>query len=80
MAEDLREYGVTVNMLLSGGATVTGMIPEEVKRDLEGNSQLLKPEIMAKPIVYLASEQSEGLTGERLVATEFDSWLKNRNQ
>jgi gluconate 5-dehydrogenase len=80
MAEDLREFGVTVNMLLPGGATVTGMIPDEVRRELEGNSQLLKPEIMAKPIVYLASEQSEGLTGERLVATEFDSWLKNRTK
>ncbi|WP_160720611.1 SDR family NAD(P)-dependent oxidoreductase [Bacillus sp. USDA818B3_A] len=80
MAEDLRELGVTVNMLLPGGATVTGMIPDEVRKELEGNSQLLKPEIMAKPIVYLASEQSEGLTGERLVATEFDSWLKNRTK
>jgi gluconate 5-dehydrogenase len=47
MAEDLREFGVTVNMLLPGGATVTGMIPDEVRRELEGNSQLLKPEIMA---------------------------------
>ncbi|WP_110928120.1 SDR family NAD(P)-dependent oxidoreductase [Bacillus massiliglaciei] len=80
MAEDLREFGVTVNMLLPGGATVTGMIPDEVRWELEGNSLLLKPEIMAKPIVYLASKQSEGLTGERLVAVEFDSWLKNRTK
>src|SRR3954454_11448532 len=79
MAEDLKEFGVSVNMLLPGGATVTGMIPDEVRRELKGNSQLLKPEIMAKPIVFLASEQSEGITGERLVATEFDNWLKERN-
>ena len=80
MAEDLKEFGVSVNMLLPGGATVTGMIPDEVRKELEGNSQLLKPEIMAKPIVFLASEQSEGITGERLVATEFDNWLKERNK
>jgi len=80
MAEDLKEFGVSVNMLLPGGATVTGMIPDEVRKELEGNFQLLKPEIMAKPIVFLASEQSEGITGERLVATEFDNWLKERNK
>lgn len=80
MAEDMREYGVSVNMLLPGGATVTGMIPDEVKKELEGKSQLLKPEIMAKPIVFLASEQSEGITGERIVATEFESWLKERRK
>jgi NAD(P)-dependent dehydrogenase (short-subunit alcohol dehydrogenase family) len=27
MAADLRDTGVTVNLLLSGGATVTGMLP-----------------------------------------------------
>lgn len=36
-------------MLLSGEATVTGMIPDKVRKELEGNSQLLKPKIMAKP-------------------------------
>lgn len=73
MAEDLRSSGVTVNMLLPGGATETGMIPEELKTQLKG--KLLLPEIMVDPIVFLASSQSDGITGERVIATEFTEWL-----
>jgi NAD(P)-dependent dehydrogenase (short-subunit alcohol dehydrogenase family) len=76
MAEDLKDYGITVNMLLPGGATVTGMIPDEVKQQLTGKAQLLDPSIMAKPIIYLSSEEAEGISGERIVAIEFDKWLK----
>lgn len=74
MAEDLKEYGITVNQLLPGGATETGMITEELKKELQ--IPLLQPEIMGKPIVYLASEKAEGITGQRIVATEFDDWLR----
>ncbi len=73
MAEDLRPYGVTVNMLLPGGATETGMIPDELKSQLK--SPLLSPQVMAEPIVFLASASSDGITGERIVATEFHEWL-----
>lgn len=79
MAEDLRDFGVSVNMLLPGGAMLTGMIPDEVRKELERNFELLKPEIMEKPIVFLASEQSKGITGERIVAAEFEKWLKQRS-
>lgn len=78
MAEDLKEYGITVNMLLPGGATVTGMIPEEVKVEIQGKFKLLEPSVMAEPIVYLASKQSDGITGERIVAVEFPNWLNMR--
>jgi NAD(P)-dependent dehydrogenase (short-subunit alcohol dehydrogenase family) len=80
MAEDLKEYGVTVNMLLPGGATVTGMIPDEARAQLKGNVTLLDPEVMAEPVVYLASEESNGITGERIVAIEFEKWLKERGK
>jgi NAD(P)-dependent dehydrogenase (short-subunit alcohol dehydrogenase family) len=80
MAEDLKEDGITVNMLLPGGATVTGMIPDQVKEELEGKFSLLDPNVMARPIVFLASEQSHGITGERIVATEFDQWLQTHKQ
>lgn len=76
MAEDLLPYGVTVNMLLPGGATETGMIPEELKAQIE--MPLLRPEVMADPIVFLASNQSDGITGERVVATEFSEWYASR--
>jgi NAD(P)-dependent dehydrogenase (short-subunit alcohol dehydrogenase family) len=80
MSEDLKTAGVTVNMLLPGGATVTGMIPDEARKELEGNTSLLKADIMGKPIVFLASDESNGLTGERIVATNFEEWLKERRK
>jgi len=73
MTEDLRPYGVAVNILLPGGATATGMIPEELPE--AARSGLLPPEIMGPPVVFLASAEAEGLTGERIVAVDFDVWL-----
>ncbi|MHB1640620.1 MAG: SDR family oxidoreductase [Candidatus Dormibacteria bacterium] len=76
MAADLQGTSITVNMLLPGGATLTGMIPDEA--DGQVRSRLLNPEVMAAPIRWLCSPQAEGLTGERIVATEFDRWLAAR--
>ncbi len=76
MAEDLQPFGITVNMLLPGGATETGMIPEELKSHLK--APLLRPEVMAEPIVFLASKESDGVTGERVVATTFAQWYSDR--
>lgn len=79
MAEDLKEYHIDVNMLLPGGATATGMIPEKTRREIEMKFQLLDPMIMAEPVVFLASRQSDGITGERIVASEFENWfIKNK--
>jgi gluconate 5-dehydrogenase len=75
MAADLRETPVTVNMLLPGGATRTGMVPEE---HAAGLRNLLEPEVMGPPIVWLASAGAAGVTGERIVATEFGQWLAER--
>lgn len=74
MTEDLRPYGITVNMLLPGGATDTGMIPEGVAG--EARRSLLSPTVMGRPIVFLASREAAGITGERIDAKEFDSWLR----
>jgi len=73
MTEDLRPYGVTVNMLLPGGATATGMIPDALPD--ASRRALLAPEIMGPPVVFLASAEAAGITGERIVATEFETWL-----
>ena len=75
MAEDLREFGVTVNMLLPGGATLTGMLPEEYADHYRSMPTILHPDVMARPIVFLASPAAEGITGERIVAKDFDAWL-----
>ncbi len=72
MAEDLKEHHIDVNMLLPGGATETGMIPEEYKEQIKAQFPLLSPDVMAEPIVFLASNESNGFTGQRIVAKEFD--------
>ncbi|MDA8101829.1 MAG: SDR family NAD(P)-dependent oxidoreductase [Nitrospiraceae bacterium] len=73
MTEDLRPFGVTVNMLLPGGATATGMIPDGLPEEARG--ALLPPSVMGPPAVFFASAEAEGLTGERIVAKDFDSWM-----
>ena len=76
MAADLRGTGVTVNVLLPGGATVTGMIPDDVP---SGGLTFLMPEVMGPPIVWLASDEAAGVHDERIVATEFDRWVRERS-
>jgi NAD(P)-dependent dehydrogenase (short-subunit alcohol dehydrogenase family) len=76
MAADLRDTGVTVNLLLPGGATVTGMLPPEAGT---GGHGFLEPAVMGPPIVWLASDQAAGVHDERIVAVEFDRWLRDRS-
>jgi len=76
MAADLTDTPVSANILLPGGATATGMIPEEVSDELRAN--LLDPAIMGPPIVWLASPHAAGVHDERIVARDFDDWLQAR--
>ncbi|HWF34057.1 MAG TPA: SDR family oxidoreductase [Solirubrobacteraceae bacterium] len=78
MAADLEGSLVTANILLPGGATATGMIPDDL--DAEARTRLLDPAIMAAPIVWLASPDAAGVHGERIVATEFEEWLTARRR
>jgi NAD(P)-dependent dehydrogenase (short-subunit alcohol dehydrogenase family) len=71
MAADLDGSSVTVNILLPGGATATGMIPDEVPPDIR--AQLLDPAIMGPPIVWLCSKDAAGVHNQRIVATDFNS-------
>jgi NAD(P)-dependent dehydrogenase (short-subunit alcohol dehydrogenase family) len=70
MAADLDGSSVTVNILLPGGATATGMIPDEVPADIR--AQLLDPAIMGPPIVWLCSNDAAGLHNQRIIASEFN--------
>lgn len=65
-AHDLAGTGVTVNALLPGGATLTGMIPPGL--DESGRSPLLNPAIIAPPLLWLVSNASDGVTGRRVNA------------
>jgi NAD(P)-dependent dehydrogenase (short-subunit alcohol dehydrogenase family) len=76
MAADLADTPVTVNLLLPGGATDTGMIPDDTPA--EARARLLDPAIMGPPIVWLASAAAAGVHDERIVASGFERWLEGR--
>jgi len=77
MAADLAGTGVTANILLPGGATATGMIPDDFPP--ERRSALLDPAVMGAPIRWLCSPGAAGVHDERIVATEFAAWLAARS-
>jgi NAD(P)-dependent dehydrogenase (short-subunit alcohol dehydrogenase family) len=68
-AQDLVDTGITVNALLPGGATLTGMIPRSFPEHLRAT--LLDPEIMVPPLLWIASTKADGVTGRRFVATKW---------
>jgi 3-oxoacyl-[acyl-carrier protein] reductase len=63
-AAELEGTGVTINMLAPGGATATGMIPDDAPPGIE----LLDPEIVVPAALALARADR---SGERLLGTEF---------
>jgi len=77
MAADLSGTPITVNLLLPGGATRTGMVPDTQAAALPN---LLEPEIMGPPIVWLASIEASQVNDERIVAAEFEQWLAGRRK
>jgi NAD(P)-dependent dehydrogenase (short-subunit alcohol dehydrogenase family) len=76
MAADLAGTSVTVNILLPGGASTTGMIPDNVSTEVR--ARLLDPAIMGPPIVWLASDEANGVHDQRIIAKDFDHWLSHR--
>jgi NAD(P)-dependent dehydrogenase (short-subunit alcohol dehydrogenase family) len=72
-AQDLAGTGVTVNALLPGGATDTGMVPADIAPRLR--QQLLHPDIMIPPLLWLVSEAANGVTGSRFTANLWDTAL-----
>lgn len=70
-AQDLRGTGVTVNALLPGGATLTGMIPAAAPRAVR--ERLLDPALMGPPLLWLISRAADSLTGRRLNASRWEA-------
>jgi 3-oxoacyl-[acyl-carrier protein] reductase len=68
-ARELEGTGVTLNILLPGGATNTGMIPESFPASRRRD--LIDPAVMGPPAVHLASDEAEGVNGQRIVAIEW---------
>jgi gluconate 5-dehydrogenase len=78
MAADLAGTPVAANILLPGGPTATGMVPDDISR--EARARLLDPSVMAAPIVWLASPAAEGVHDERIIAHNFADWLNARGR
>jgi 3-oxoacyl-[acyl-carrier protein] reductase len=74
-SKDLAETGVTVNALLPGGRANTRMIPVDEVSDREA---LIQPEIMVPPVTWLMSVDSDGITGRRFIAKNWDPRLTPR--
>jgi 3-oxoacyl-[acyl-carrier protein] reductase len=72
-AQDLAGTGVTVNALLPGGATDTGMVPPDIPVHLRQN--LLHPDIVIPPLLWLVSEAANEVTGSRFAANLWDVTL-----
>jgi 3-oxoacyl-[acyl-carrier protein] reductase len=71
-AKDLAATGVTANVLIPGGAANTPMVSVDVEPD---RTKLIQPEVMRAPIQWLMSRQSDGVTGKRFIAKDWDARL-----
>lgn len=67
-SNDLKGTGVTVNVLIPGGAADTAMVPAEVVPD---RGKLVKPSVMVAPLVWLTSRSSDGVTGRRFIGKDW---------
>jgi 3-oxoacyl-[acyl-carrier protein] reductase len=64
-AAELEGTGVVINLLLPGGATATGMVPDQVPEGVH----LLSPDIVVAPALHLAVADA---SGQRIVASEWE--------
>jgi NAD(P)-dependent dehydrogenase (short-subunit alcohol dehydrogenase family) len=72
MASDLAGTSVTVNVLVPGGVTNTAMVPQEAGFDRQ---QMIQPDIMAPPLVWLVSNAAGEVSGRRFLAAHWDQAL-----
>lgn len=71
-AAELSGTGITVNVLIPGGPTDTAFVADEsgIPRNM-----MLKPEIMGPPATWLLSDASQHLTGQRIIAAQWNTRL-----
>jgi len=71
-SRDLDGTGVTVNVLIPGGAADTRMVPVAIAPD---RAALVQPKVMVAPIQWLMSRHSDGVTGRRFIGKDWDPAL-----
>jgi NAD(P)-dependent dehydrogenase (short-subunit alcohol dehydrogenase family) len=70
-AKDLAGTGITCNILVPGGPTDTAFFPPGAPKP----PVLIDPQVMAVPVVWLASPASDGMSGSRFIARDWDERL-----
>jgi NAD(P)-dependent dehydrogenase (short-subunit alcohol dehydrogenase family) len=70
IAHEVEGSGVTANVLVPGGATLTNMTAAR-----RPAASLLRPEVMQKPAVWLASDESNSFNGRRIIGKFWDDSL-----
>ena len=71
-AAELKDRGITVNVLIPGGPTDTPFISDGAGWD---RAKMLKPAIMGPPACWLISDEAAGYTGNRIIAGNWDAKL-----
>ncbi len=69
IAREVEGSGVTANVLIPGGAVRTNMTADR------WIDNMLEPEVMQKPVVWLASGASDWVNGRRIIAQFWDEEL-----
>jgi len=69
-AQEFAGTGVTVNVVVPGGPSDTPMVPADSGFD---RKDLIPPGVMAPPILWLCSDEANGITGNRYVAAHWDT-------
>jgi NAD(P)-dependent dehydrogenase (short-subunit alcohol dehydrogenase family) len=72
IAQELEGSGVTANVLVPGGAANTRMVSVGQQSD---RSKLIAPDVMVTPLTWLCSNASDGINGQRFIATRWDKTL-----
>jgi NAD(P)-dependent dehydrogenase (short-subunit alcohol dehydrogenase family) len=74
-AGGVKDTGVTVNVLIPGGPVDTPLLPPNT--DLP-RAKLIRPEVMAAPICWLASDDADGFNNRRIIAREWNAAIPPR--
>lgn len=70
-AKELEGTGVTVNVVIPGGPTDTEFVVDiGIERE-----NMLRPAVMGPPVQWLMTDESDGVTGRRFVAGNWDTSL-----
>jgi NAD(P)-dependent dehydrogenase (short-subunit alcohol dehydrogenase family) len=72
MAQELEGTGVSANVLVPGGAANTRLVSRAQESD---RTKLIPPEVMVAPLIWLCSNASDGVNGQRFIGMRWDKNL-----